>query len=744
MARPRWRISYCPPAAEWLARSVAFFLYRIRAVHPERLPRTGGALLLANHLSYVDVVALQLASNRPLRFIAFQGAVPNPWFEWVFRQAGVIVLPLGRPAGALRAAIRALRRGEVVCLFPEGGISRTGQLMALQRGFEFIARQAGTPVVPAAVDGLWGSLFSFAGGRYVWKSPRLLRTPVTVVFGHPLPPGRAGTDRVRQSLLELGAEGFALRPRLNRHLGFEIARALCRSPGRIAIVDRTERRRAVSAGALFAASAAVGTRLRRTVSNPRVGILLPPGVGAVAANLAVLWAGKVPVNLNFTTGRQASEHCLKTADIDVVLTAAAMRERLPDFPFPERTLDFRQELAACGGTQGLAPWLLAAWLLPRGWAARLTGCPRMGGDHEAAILFTSGSSGLPKGVVLTHRNILANCDQFYSMAILPADAVMLGCLPIFHSFGFSVTQWCALLRCRGLVTIPSPLDTRKIIDAIRDEQVTVLVGAPTFLRPMLKKAEPRDLRSLELVVSGAEKLPEDVRRGFRARFQIAIQEGYGLTEMSPVTNVNQPDPPVTTATAAPQRGGREGTVGRLLPGVAARIVDPDTGEERRLTEPGMICLTGPNRFREYLHEPERTAAAIKDGWFVTGDLGVFDDDGFLTIVGRRSRFSKLGGEMVPHASIEQALAAGIGVDASELPVFAVVGVLDETKGEALVLLTAIDLTPERVRQLLSEAGLPNLWIPKILRRVEKIPLLGSGKLDLAACAQLARSNTAAG
>jgi acyl-[acyl-carrier-protein]-phospholipid O-acyltransferase/long-chain-fatty-acid--[acyl-carrier-protein] ligase len=244
---------------------------------------------------------------------------------------------------------------------------------------------------------------------------------------------------------------------------------------------------------------------------------------------------------------------------------------------------------------------------------------------------------------------------------------------------------------------------------------------------------------LELVVAGAEKLPEDVRLGFRERFQIPIKEGYGLTEMSPVTNVNQPDPPVTTATAGYQPGGRIGSVGRLLPGVAARIVDPDTGEERKLTEPGMLWLKGPNRFREYLHEPERTAAAIRDGWFVTGDLAVFDEEGFLTIVGRRSRFSKLAGEMVPHASVEAALAAALGLDPADAPVFAVVGVPDEIKGESLVLVSAMDLTPEFVRQKLSAAGLPNLWIPKVVRRVEAIPLLGTGKLDLAGCVALAKA-----
>ncbi|HEY3754674.1 MAG TPA: AMP-binding protein [Opitutaceae bacterium] len=735
----KWRISYCPLLWEWIARSVAAGLYRVKRLHPERLPAQGGALLVANHLSYVDVVALQLACDRPLRFVAYRGAEPNAFFEWAFGVAGAIVLPRGQAGRALREAIAATKRGDVVCIFPEGGISRTGQLMGLQRGFELIAAKAGVPVVPVGVDGLWGSIFSFSGRRYLWKRPRLMPTPVVVAFGDPIPPKSATVDRVRKELLALTAEAFGRRPELERHLGWEVATALAGRPGMVSIVDRGDTRREISAGALFAAAAVLAQRLRAEVPQGRVGIVLPPGIGAAVANIAVLLAGKTPVNLNFTAGRAATLHCLEVAEIDTVISAAAVRSRFPEFPFPEHTLDIRGELEAAGGKKALLPWLAAAWLLPRGVAARRAGASKWGGDQEAAVMFTSGSSGLPKGVVLTHRNVLSNCAQFNSMIVLADNAVMLGCLPIFHSFGFSVTQWCCLLRGRRLVTIPSPLDARKIIEAVREEGVTVFVGAPTFLRPLLKKAEPADFRTLELVVAGAEKLPEDVRLGFRERFQIPIKEGYGLTEMSPVTNVNQPDPPVTTATAGYQPGGRIGSVGRLLPGVAARIVDPDTGEERKLTEPGMLWLKGPNRFREYLHEPERTAAAIRDGWFVTGDLAVFDEEGFLTIVGRRSRFSKLAGEMVPHASVEAALAAALGLDPADAPVFAVVGVPDEIKGESLVLVSAMDLTPEFVRQKLSAAGLPNLWIPKVVRRVEAIPLLGTGKLDLAGCVALAKA-----
>ncbi len=357
--------------------------------------------------------------------------------------------------------------------------------------------------------------------------------------------------------------------------------------------------------------------------------------------------------------------------------------------------------------------------------------------EEAAILFTSGSAGSPKGVVLSHRNLLANCEQISSMSIFPDSGTMLGCLPIFHSFGFTFTMWYPLLRGCLLVTTPSPLDTRAIIDSVREESVTVLIGAPTFLRPLLRRAEPGDLRSLDLVVTGAEKLTEDLRLGFLEKFHIGILQGYGLTETSPVSNVNQPDPPVTTGTADVQIGNRDGTVGRLLPGMSARFIDPEGGAELALGETGILCLRGPNIFSHYLGEEPGRGASLRDGWFVTWDLARIDADGFVSIEGRLSRFSKLGGEMVPHGTVEQKIAELFGADPGEAQAVVVVGVPDEAKGESLVALSTMELPADEVRRRLSAAGFANLWIPRVILRVPSIPVLGSGKLDLAACRRLA-------
>lgn len=738
MPRPLFRRrSFLPWYLELFARLLAHLLYRVRTTGAEKFPAQGGVLLIANHISYVDVVVLQLACPRPIRFVGYKGLRRNGFFNWCFEVSGCIGVSDRQPIEGMRAAVRALQRGEVVLVFPEGHISRTGQLMQIKKGFELMARTAQVPVIAAAVDGLWGSVFSFAGHKYLWKPPRVMPTHAFVAFGSPTPPGGVSSAWARRELLDLGEVAFNERPVLKRHLGRECVRSLTKHPSRPFLTDRTVGRRTLSCAQLYAAAAVFSRRVRTTIPEQRVGIVLPPGLGAFIANLGVLCAGKVPVNLNFTAGRAALETTLRIAGIKTVISADAVRAKVPNFPWPERTLDLGAEMTAAGGKRALLPWLAAAWLLPNQWCAGLLGIPIRGDRAEAGLLFTSGSSGEPKGVVLSHRNILANCTQISSLSILPETCSLLGCLPVFHSFGFTVTLWYPMLRGCQIVTVPSPLDTRKIIDAIHQEKATVLLGAPTFIRPILKKAASRELRSLDLIVTGAEKLPDDLYQSFLEAFHIEILQGYGLTETTPAANINQPHPPVILSTNEPQVGKRVGTVGRMMPGMTARIVDADTGAELPLTEKGIVLFKGANVFGGYLDDPEKTAAAFRDGWFVTGDLGRFDDEGFLRIEGRLTRFSKIGGEMIPHGTVEQKIIEVFGWEQSESPAVFVVGIPDATKGEALVLLTTREVTPEILRARLGEAGLPNLWIPRQIKRVDKIPMLGTGKTDLKGCRELA-------
>jgi len=534
--------------------------------------------------------------------------------------------------------------------------------------------------------------------------------------------------------MDAGEEDFAKRPLLKSHLGWEAFRSLAADKKREVLVDCTSGSSSYNAGAILILSTLLADRLRRETSSKRVGIVLPPGIGAVVSNLAVTFAGKSSVNLNFSLGREALESSIERAEIDFILTAGMVKKRLEDFPWTDHTLDVGVVLKGFSKLT-LALRSLALTLLPTSWAASWLGIPRKGGEGEAALLFTSGSSGMPKGVVLSHRNILANCDQVRDTKLIPSGETLLANLPIFHSFGFTVSIWCCLIHGVRLVTVPSPLDIKGSLKAIREQGVTTLLGTPTFLRPYLRRAKEGDFDSIKFVIAGAEKTPEGFSEKWEKEANCIYLEGYGLTETSPVLCVNLP------GEQDGQSLRRTGAVGKLLPGLAARVVDPDSGEVVPPSQTGILHFRGPNVFEGYLGEPEKTAEVLdEDGWFATGDLGSFDKDGFLRIEGRLSRFSKVGGEMVPHGRVEEAVAEVLGLDSGDHPAVVVAGRSDPAKGEALVLLTTVEIDSSALYRLLSEKGLTNLWIPKEIRRVDEIPVLPTGKLDLKAISQLAASD----
>lgn len=518
---------------------------------------------------------------------------------------------------------------------------------------------------------------------------------------------------------------------LDSHLGWNAFRAMARNRKREAVIDCASKPRSFNAGEILVLSTLLADRLRKETSKPRVGIVLPPGIGAIIANFAVLFSGKSAVNLNFSLGREALESSIERAEIDFVLTAEKVRARLPDFPWPQKILDVGETLQNTSKPRLMMRALLLA-ALPSNWAAALLGIPREGGRNEATLLFTSGSSGMPKGVVLSHRNILANCAQIRATKLIPHGETLLGNLPVFHSFGFTISLCFCLIEGVRVVTVPSPLDVRSNLKAIREQGVTVLLGTPTFLRPYLRRAKEGDLDLIKYVIAGAEKTPDGFAEKWEKQASCVYLEGYGLTETSPVLCVNLPDDEQSKTRR------RIGAVGKLLPGVTARVVHPDSGEILSPSETGILHFQGPNVFEGYLKEPEKTTEVFDDdGWFVTGDLGSFDEDGFLRIEGRLSRFSKIGGEMVPHGRVEEAVTQALGLREGDQPVVAVAGRPDSAKGEALVLLSTIEIDLKGIHKQLSDSGLSNLWIPRELKRVAAIPMLPTGKLDLKTIAILA-------
>ena len=532
-------------------------------------------------------------------------------------------------------------------------------------------------------------------------------------------------------MIDLDEVAFQQRPKLKSHLAYESFISLASRPRQELIVDRGLQGRPMKSGFLLAVSFMLSRRLTVWTSRARVGILFPPGLGAYIANLAVVLAGKVPVNLNFTLGPSSAATCLQKADVDCLLTSERVQHKIPHFPWPEGgIIDLVEEMKSMPKVKALA---LICWihLCPAKFLARILKIPNKGGELEAGLLFTSGSSGEPKGVVLTHRNILGNCAQIDATGLLPVSEKVIATLPIFHSFGFTVTLWYPLLRGCSVVTLPSPLEVKKVAEAIKADSATILIGTPTFLKPYMKHIEPEQLASLKYVVAGAEKTPEGFADAWEARFGSVYLEGYGLTETSPVVSINTPSiPDGVNYPGNSTEGSRRGSVGRMMPGHAARILDPNTMKDIEVTKVGLLILKGPNIFRAYLGAPKRTAEVKQGEWFITGDLARFDEDGFLFIERRLSRFSKIAGEMVPHGTVDDALMKAYDLFDAEQPMIAVAGRPDKAKGEVLVLLTAMDLELKNVREKLNGAGLANLWIPKEIKRVEVIPTLATGKLDL--------------
>jgi acyl-[acyl-carrier-protein]-phospholipid O-acyltransferase / long-chain-fatty-acid--[acyl-carrier-protein] ligase len=727
-------ISAAERALRFFAIPLMRVIYRVSAIGVERLPRAG-FLLLPNHITWVDAIVLLLACPRPIRFIIDKEYYENRFLHPILRTVGCIPITPRRAKDAMRHAAEKIREGEIVCLFPEGQLTRSGTLLRLRRGYEIIARQADGPVVPVWLDQLWGSIFSFQGQRFFRKWPQHFPYPATVEFGQPLAPNDAEIETVREELLKLGESCYSRRPALRGHLGGAAVRGLARHPFRTAVIDGMDQS-SLSCGKLLGAAAALSRSLRKSFPNDdRIGIVLPASKGGVVANLAVVLAGKVPVGLNFTSGRHALERAQQIAGLKVVISASAFTSRLTDFPWPERVLQLDELLP--GLKTKILLWWIAAVILPAQWLTRLLDIPRQGDRAEAVLLFTSGSSGDPKGVVLSHRNLIGNVSQFRAMLDAKREDMILASLPFFHSFGCTVTLWFPLIDGVRIVTYPNPLEAGRCAELIARHRVTIVLAAPTFLRGYLRKAEREQMQSIRLTITGAEKLPRSLADAFAERFGKTVYEGYGLTETSPVVSVNLPDPEPDHPGDPVQPSQRAGSVGKLAPGIAAEIRDPETGEKLALHEVGMLWLRGPNIFEGYLHDAERTAEVLQDGWLKTGDLGRIDEDGFLFIEGRLSRFSKMGGEMVPHETVEQKILAALELGNEGERAIAIASVSDPARGEALVLLSTIEIDLRKLRARLNEAGVPNLWIPKIVRRVEQIPVLATGKLDLRRCAEFA-------
>jgi acyl-[acyl-carrier-protein]-phospholipid O-acyltransferase / long-chain-fatty-acid--[acyl-carrier-protein] ligase len=699
-------------------------IYRIRIVGQEHVPSRGPALLVSNHLSYVDALLVGASVQRFIRFMVYRPYYESPWLHWLFRLMKAIPVSGSSRREIVDSLARAreeLAQGHVVCIFAEGAISRTGNLLPFKRGLEKIVEGMEVPIVPVHLDRLWGSVFSFKDGRFFWKWPERLPYPVTVSFGARLP-ASATAQEARRAILELGSEAVRHRRKADDLLQLRFLKTAKRRWFSFCMADSTGKE-------LSFGKAAIGSLLlsrwvkRRTAGEAMVGLLLPSSVGGALANVAVLAAGKVPVNLNFTAGTEAMSDALKQCGIRTILTsrlflARAKLEEMEGMVYVEdapKQIRAHEKIAAA----------LLAFVLPSRLLLRLYGGGDRNAESLATVIFSSGSTGRPKGVMLSHHNVLSNIEGIEQIFRTTSDDRIMGVLPLFHSFGFTVTLWFPLISGFGVAYHPNPLDAKTIGEMIAKHKATILVSTPTFYAAYIKRCPPEQFATLRYVLAGAEKLRAPLANAFKEKYGVDLLEGYGCTETAPVVAVNVPD---IEEGRELQTGNKPGTVGHPIPGVVAMVADRETGAPLPPGGEGLLLVKGPNRMLGYLGDDEKTNEVFRADWYITGDIASIDEDGFIRITDRLSRFSKIGGEMVPHIKVEEAINQILG-DVGCV----VVSVPDEQKGERLAILySQKEIAPDELWARLNQTELPKLWIPRRdnIFPVEEIPLLGSGKVDL--------------
>jgi acyl-[acyl-carrier-protein]-phospholipid O-acyltransferase/long-chain-fatty-acid--[acyl-carrier-protein] ligase len=526
-----------------------------------------------------------------------------------------------------------------------------------------------------------------------------------------------------------------------RSLPSAFVHAARRNMSRIAICDSTGA--SYTYGQTFLRAVAMGRVMARSWSEAsHVGLLVPPVVPAAIANLAVSLWGKIPVNLNYTASQEAVDSSVEQCGITHVVTSGKVLDKFKIVPKGElilledipKRVTLADKLWAAAVSRAV-PIPALGIFLPGLRGERL--------DTVATVIFTSGSTGDPKGVVLSHRNVLSNAHQIEQQVEMKPDEVVLGILPFFHAFGFTVTIWTALSLAKKVVYHFNPLDARTVGKLCEEHKVTLLIGTPSFMRLYLKSCEPQQFATLTHLILGAEKLKADCAREIQEKLGIEPLEGYGCTELSPVVAVNVPKD-VRLRDGRAVHGNRLGTVGLPMPGTSIKTTDPETGQDLPPGTEGVVAVKGPQVMVGYLNRPDATAKVLRDGWYSTGDLGLVDPDGFLRITDRISRFSKIAGEMVPHLTIESAVMEITGVDEHHV---AVAGIPDPKHGEKLcVLYTDLVMSPAEVHHRLMSAPLPRLWIPSVrdFIRVEQIPITATGKIDLMALRGLAMSRATSG
>jgi acyl-[acyl-carrier-protein]-phospholipid O-acyltransferase/long-chain-fatty-acid--[acyl-carrier-protein] ligase len=737
----------------WL---IAHVLHRFHVYHPGRVPQAGPVLIVSNHVSYLDWLFFWVACPRPLTFVSWSKYRQNPVLRFLlsFVRRRVIYLDRTTAPHALAAELdqvsAALRDGRCVLVFPEGNLSRNGQMMPFRRGIERVVRRAGRPVtvIPACLWNVWGGLLTYKWGRMYWRCPEVFRRRVAVYFGEPAPDG-AKAHEVRAAVVEAMAECAKVQSEyvIPVHAGFVRHAAKWRNFFKVGFVDAatgTDRELTWPKALVGAWGLAGWLKPRLAADEKNVGVWLPTGLGSAFANIALAFLRRTSVNLNYTAGTDSVRAAARQAGLRTVITARRFTDRIPlDLP-PDVTVIHLED--ALAGISGLAKlWRLALVILLPGWFLDrvVLRCRRFGWDDLLTIVFSSGSTGDPKGVMLSLRNISSNADSFQKGVNFTTADRMLCTLPFFHSFGYTVCLWAPVSIGMASVYYPDPRAAKEVGELSERQRCTIALGTATFVRFYLRRCEPTHFRTVRLFICGAEKLPVALQIEFEAKFGTPLLEGYGCTEVSPVVGANLPD---STVRGVTQVANVRGTIGQPLPGVAVKAFDPESRHPLPVGTEGVLCVSGPNVMVGYLHQPEKTRQAMIDFWYITGDIGQVEPDGFVRITGRLSRFAKIAGEMVPLERLEDEIHDVLGLTGDRA--VAVAAVPDSKRGERLVVLhlTEWGAKLKEAFDKLRGKGLPNLWVPDVrdCYPVDTFPALGSGKLDLRGLAELAKKLAPAG
>jgi len=740
-----WSIYNMPQALLRSLLKLVFSRYKMHVLGVENIPNDGPVLLVGNHHSFIDWAILQMASPRPLRIASNKDHFEKWYLRAILKRLGMIRISSRDPLPALKQINEALLNGEAVVIFPTGEVSKAPHIVPFTLDFSDAVKNTNAIIVPFYIQGMWGSRYSYSGSdMYDVTTPRA----VTMAFGKPIPadtPANEIRTIVRNVSIDAWAYGISFRKPIAASW-LRTCKKVVRSGPSIYNPDGGH----LSGYKLLCAVLAFSRQLKKIVGKEQnVGIMLPPSPAGVIVNMALWMLGKTNVNLNYTSAPDIVANCIRQADIKTVITSSQFIEKLQNRGNDYSTMGgaecnvvFAEDIQSQISKGSLLYYLVLGFILPM-FVIEFFFMKRVKLSDIATIMFSSGSEGTPKGVMLSHSNLIGNIQQTSCILNVCRGDVMLCELPLFHSFGLTVTTLLNLIEGCPIVTIADPTDVKTMARACAEFRVTAFVGTPTFLRAFVvnRLVHPMVFKYLRIIIAGAESLRPELQEAFRMKFGKDIFEGYGCTETTPVASVNTENMLLNDFLTM-QINNKPGSVGMALPGTRFRIVDPDTNEELPVGEAGMILIGGCQVMVGYLKDPERTAQALIeiDGkrWYRTGDKGYLDEDGFLTIVDRYSRFAKIGGEMVSLGAVEMRIQ-----DTQVLKGFdyAVTSIKDAVKGERLILLFEGEKDPATVLQEIRQSGMPSLMIPSQAFVVEHLPKLGTGKMNLKLVKEIAISLT---